>query len=184
VAAEDVGVRDFLTFYPSVRNGIVSTMDDEPIGLTFLPGWCGELRANNAALRAHSAALRARSAALDCRSVELEQRCTALLARSAALVARALGQGEELKSANGAISAGGEALVSDDVQMLAGDPAAILVMSCCCSRILTGHFALCDLHLGDINGRDLYRFACARSPELRPRFVLMTVIPPPPHRAL
>jgi CheY-like chemotaxis protein len=42
---------------------------------------------------------------------------------------------------------------------------------------------LCDLHLGDINGRDLYRQACARSPELRPRFVFMTgdhVSTPPP----
>lgn len=33
---------------------------------------------------------------------------------------------------------------------------------------------LCDLHLGDIHGRDLYRQACARSPELRLRFVFMT----------
>jgi CheY-like chemotaxis protein len=33
---------------------------------------------------------------------------------------------------------------------------------------------LCDLHLGDLHGRDLYRQACARSPELRPRFVFMT----------
>ncbi len=33
---------------------------------------------------------------------------------------------------------------------------------------------LCDLHLDDIDGRDLYRQACARSPELRLRFVFMT----------
>lgn len=33
---------------------------------------------------------------------------------------------------------------------------------------------LCDLNLPDINGRDLYRQACALSPELRARFVFMT----------
>jgi CheY-like chemotaxis protein len=32
----------------------------------------------------------------------------------------------------------------------------------------------CDLNLPDLHGRDLYRLACARSPELRPRFVFMT----------
>ncbi len=33
---------------------------------------------------------------------------------------------------------------------------------------------LCDLHLEDLDGRDLYRLACASSPELRLRFVFMT----------
>jgi two-component system response regulator MprA len=33
---------------------------------------------------------------------------------------------------------------------------------------------LCDLHLDDLDGRDLYLQACACSPELRLRFVFMT----------
>ena len=42
---------------------------------------------------------------------------------------------------------------------------------------------ICDLHLDDLenmDGRDLYRLACARSPELRGRFVLMTGASSPP----
>jgi CheY-like chemotaxis protein len=40
---------------------------------------------------------------------------------------------------------------------------------------------LCDLYLDDLAGRDLYRQACARSPELRARFIFMTGDPVPPH---
>lgn len=42
---------------------------------------------------------------------------------------------------------------------------------------------LCDLHLDDphpLDGRDLYRLACARSPELRGRFIFMTGASSPP----
>jgi CheY-like chemotaxis protein len=42
---------------------------------------------------------------------------------------------------------------------------------------------LCDLHVDDLDhldGRDLYRLACARSPELRGRFVFMTGASSPP----
>jgi CheY-like chemotaxis protein len=41
---------------------------------------------------------------------------------------------------------------------------------------------LCDLHLPDFYGRDLYRQACALAPELRSRFLFMTgdrTTPPP-----
>lgn len=41
---------------------------------------------------------------------------------------------------------------------------------------------LCDLHLPDFYGRDLYRRACALAPELRSRFLFMTgdrTTPPP-----
>jgi CheY-like chemotaxis protein len=41
---------------------------------------------------------------------------------------------------------------------------------------------LCDLHLDDLNGRDLYRQACARSPDLRDRFVFLTSDCNPPQR--
>lgn len=43
---------------------------------------------------------------------------------------------------------------------------------------------LCDLHLDDIDGRDLYRQACSRSPELRLRFVFMTGDRGPPQPGL
>lgn len=41
---------------------------------------------------------------------------------------------------------------------------------------------LCDLHLDDLDGRELYRQACALSPDLRSRFVFMTGEHNPPHR--
>ena len=41
---------------------------------------------------------------------------------------------------------------------------------------------LCDLHLDDLDGRELYRQACAQQPELRGRFAFMTGDCNPPHR--